>query len=449
MSPAPLDELQWPPGLAGRLAWYIFNISQRPVREVSIAAALALLAGVCGRAFTVNGTGLNQYWIVVARSAVGKEAIGDGITALIDLVEDVHGAKNLVAQVDFASGQALHKEILMRPSFVQVAGEFGRKLKLMAKDQDGPYQTLRTVMTKAYSKSGPGQWMEGMSYSNNENNLPAAKGHAYSFIGETTPGSFSQGLSSGMMEDGFLSRFNIMPYEGERPAANIDTTAELEPDELSGWRDLVVRVMPYVQPMSAPARIDVSMNRDAEERLCKRGRFDLECDEEIRRLGDDESQRQMWNRAHLKALRIAAVLAAADNPVLPMMTLAHAVWAITTVKRDIAAMKKLMGAGEVGGDDHARIELIKAAIHDYFYKPVPISYRIPEGMRDAGIITYSYIHLRVIKKAAFSTNEPKGSISLLEAALRSLTDQGLLMLTDKNKTLESYAFSGKCYRKVG
>ena len=210
MSAAPLDELTWPPGLVGRLALAIFSVSQRPVKEISIAAAFALLSGVCGKAFCVNGTGLNLYVIVVARSAIGKEAIGDGITALMNLLDEIPGAKHFVEMVDYASGPALHKAILARPSFLQVAGEFGRKLKMMSGENESPHQTLRTVMTKAYSKSGPGQWMDGITYSDSDKSLPAVNGHAFSFVGESTPGSFSAGLSPSMMEDGFLSRFNIM-----------------------------------------------------------------------------------------------------------------------------------------------------------------------------------------------------------------------------------------------
>ena len=54
-----------------------------------MVAALGLLAGVCGRAFTVSGKGLNLYLILVARSGVGKEAMHCGVAKLIDLAEPV------------------------------------------------------------------------------------------------------------------------------------------------------------------------------------------------------------------------------------------------------------------------------------------------------------------------------------------------------------------------
>lgn len=444
------DQMGWPPGLAGRLAQAIYSVSQRPVLEISVAAAFALLAGVCGRAFTINGTGLNLYVIVVARSAIGKEAIGDGIAALMALLHDVPGAKDFVESADYASGPALQKAVLTRPSFVQVAGEFGRKLKMMSGETDSPHQTLRTFMTKAYSKSGPGQRMDGLIYSDREKSLPSVDGHAFSFIGESTPGSFSAGLTTSMMEDGFLSRFNIISYVGERPPANLDTTMELEPAALQAWRTLAAVAVPYNAPFGGVKRIPVQFeNLSAEERLCQGGTFDEECDREVRAAGDDEGQRQMWNRAHLKALRMSAVMAAADNPVCPKISLAHAVYAITAVKRDIAVMKRMIQGGEVGSDDHARTELVRAVILDFFGKPIPGSYGVPAGMKEKGIIPHKYIYLRVIKKSAFGANVPKGSIKLLDEALKSLTDAGDLLLIDKAKLMDDFAFAGKAYRITG
>lgn len=55
VQPADNGKYTWPPGFAGDLARFIYHTSYLPVREVSIAATLGLLAGVCGRAFTISG----------------------------------------------------------------------------------------------------------------------------------------------------------------------------------------------------------------------------------------------------------------------------------------------------------------------------------------------------------------------------------------------------------
>src|SRR5574340_857283 len=47
----PAPPFGWPPGVAGRLARCLYFGSYSPVPEVAVTATIALLAGVCGRAY--------------------------------------------------------------------------------------------------------------------------------------------------------------------------------------------------------------------------------------------------------------------------------------------------------------------------------------------------------------------------------------------------------------
>lgn len=439
----PVGSLQWPPGAAGAIAQFIYSSAPRPVPEVAVVAALGWLAGVCGKAWTIPGSGLNVYMILVARSAIGKEAMHSGIGALVARIrEGVPSADGFVDFNDFASGPALAKACALKSSFVNVAGEFGHKLKRMAHSEsgtgEGPMRQLRTVMTNLYQKSGPSSIVGGITYSSKDNNVASVSGVAFSMIGETTPSTLYESLTEGMMEDGFLSRFTIVEYTGNRPPANPNPVRFPDNALAAHCQALCLQATTLINNHQ---RCDVRRTLEAAQLM---DAFDLECDANIN-ASQDESWRQMWNRAHLKMCRIAALLAVADDPMAPTISQAHTEWALMLIRRDIQTMRHKLDEGDIGVTDASREKKLLAVISDYLTAPVPDSYGIPGRMVVDGIVPRKYLQVRTRVVSSFNQHR-LGATMALDLAIKSLIDSGYIQEMEKAKVMTEYAFAGKSYR---
>lgn len=446
-APAPQVEqaadagLPWPPGFAGALARFVYDSAPRPVKEVSIVAALGWLAGVCGKVWVIPGSGLNMYIILVARSGIGKEAMHGGLGMLLGkLREQFPTASQFVDFSDFASGPALNKACVNSSSFVNVAGEWGRKLKRLAKDdgRDGSMDSLRTLMTNLYQKSGPSSIVGGISYSDKDKNVASVSGVAFSMIGETTPETFYSCLTESMMEDGFLSRFNIVEYDGLRPPPNPQPLTVPDAMLVSYCGQLCMKA---TASLTDHTRVPVQRDGEAARIL---DAFNAECDRTIN-ANKDESIRQMWNRAHLKVCRIAALLAVGDCFTSPVVNRTHAEWALDMVRRDIALMQRKMEEGDVGSGDSAREKKVLTILKDYFVNGAPPSYSIPTEMRKRSIVPRSYLITRLQHVAVFSKH-PLGSTRAIDDTIRSLVDSGYLLEADKGKLSEDFGFRGRCFQ---
>jgi hypothetical protein len=432
------DAVPWPPGAAGEIARFMHRTSYSPIAEVSITAVLGLLAGVCGRAYrTPTDKDLALYLILVAKSGVGKDHLHEAIPMMLRLSE-APLAEGFCRAQDFVSGEALHKEVLREPGFLYLQGEFGRKLKRMSNPQDTPMQSFRTTMLNAYGK----RYMEGKSYSRAEDSLIGVEWPALSFLGETTPGTFLECLTEDMMADGFLSRFLVISYGGDRPMPNRDRSHELAPQTLRLWRDLVDHALRYQLPINAPLGKVVQQDEAAAAML---DGFEVTCIHSVNAT-DQESERQVWSRAHLKAQKVASLLAVADHHLNPTITAAHADWAIALVLRDVEVFQSRYRSGDVGLGDDARVRKLASIIRSYITaKKVPDSYKVPPKLHEDGLVPRAYLQIRTGSLPSF-TNHRQGQSQALESVLRTFVANGYLMDAKQDKIVEMYGYHGKTYR---
>jgi hypothetical protein len=359
----------FPSGLLGELAQFLYEAAPRPARDVALAGAIGLLAGITGRAYNVNGTGLNQYILLLAQTGIGKDAIASGTGKLLSEVQkscpsvsDFRGPGELV------SSAGLIKWLDRKPCCYSILGEFGKKLKEMAAPNANSHlQGVSRILLQLYSKSGHGQTLDPMAYSEKEKNTPAIPSPALTIFGESVPENFYEALDESMIADGLLPRFLVWEYTGSRTYLNENANSVVPSlSIISKINDLAAYCLSTMQ------RQVVHNIPFSTEAWVKFQEFDKWTTDEINQSTIDV-HRQLWNRAHLKALKLAALRAVGDHYLQPQVNLEHTMWATELVVAQTRRLIAKFETGQVGqaamtGESKQLAEVIKA-FNDFMQDP--------------------------------------------------------------------------------
>lgn len=392
--------LEFPPGVVGEIARYIYSSSVRPVREVSIAAALAFVAGLVGRQYNISRTGLNLYIILLAKSGVGKEDAKNGIERIVTavrvkapIIEHYMGPGNI------SSGQALIKMLDEKPCFVSVLGEFGLRLQHLNDPRQATSLMMKMMLLDLYGKSGAGATLRESVYSDKQKNTKVVDSPAVTLLGESTPSTFYEGLSQDMIIAGLVPRFLIIDYPGDRPDTN-PTPYAPPPDSLVQY---IADLISAINNMEHTRTVyNVKVADDAQELL---DAFDRECDSHIRN-NENEALRELWNRAHLKSLRLSAILSVGKECV----TLEDAQWSISLVRNDVALVSRRFEEGDVGGGEQKALSDVRRIIRRY------VTEKPENKMAEDGVIPASFVQMRTNTLKSFQP-KPRETLRNIFATL--------------------------------
>ena len=436
-----------PPGLVGEIAQYIYAQAPRPVPEIALAGALGLVAGIVGRAYNISGTGLNQYVLLLAPTGTGKEAIASGIDKLMaQVIRTVPAASDFIGPGEIASSQAIIKYMSRGPtSFVSLVGEFGIYLQQMASVNAPPHLIgLRRFLLDAYNKSGEGKVLRPSIYSDKDKNTAAVLAPSFTLLGESTPEKFYEGLHEGMIAEGLLPRFTTIEYHGERPALNPGHLSAQPSFELI---DRLSTLCAHALMLNSQHKaIHVQTDATARELFQQ---FDAHCDANIN-TSDREVRRHLWNRAHVKALKLAGIIAVGCNPYDPTITADVASWAINLVVADVRNLLARFDAGEIGIDNDETKQLAKviATVKDFVVSPWPdVAKYAGEGMSNLHsnrIVPYSYVQRRLAAVAVFRKDRI-GASGAIKRALKTLCERGDLQEVSRATLAKDYGTSAVAY----
>lgn len=431
----PLHEIELPPGLIGDLAIYFYESAVRPVPEIALTAAIAVTAGVCGRSYNISGTGLNQYLILLAKTGSGKEGAVSGIDRLMAAVKPrIPMIDDFIGPSAFASGQAMIKVLDERPCFVSVLGEFGLTLQQLCDPQASSAQIMfKKVLLDLYSKSGFDQKLRSSVYSDVEKNTKIIQAPNVTLLAESTPETFFVALDAHHISEGLIPRFLIVEYTGSRPARNRNAGSPPSPELVGRFEELAARSLAAAANNTfQPIQIDYQ----AQDYLDK---FDSLADKKINTAKQDVES-QLWNRAHLKALKLAGLISVGVSPHQPIVTEQIAKWAISFVQKDIETIIKRFQTGDVGKGGDKQNHDVRSAINKFIlaksFNEIK-SYGVDEKMFKDKIIPYVYIQRKTASLSSFK-NARIGGRMALKQVLDDMIESGVLTELSPQQVLQRY-----------
>ncbi len=384
ITPTPPDTMErtaFPDGLVGEVAGYIFSSAVLPVRELALAASIAFIGGIAGRSYNVSGTGLNQYIMLLADTGTGKEGMKKGTDRLVNEIrKQVPSVSSFIGPGRFASGKGILRKLSEQPCVFSILGEFGEELKTMCSTKAKSWESdLKSVLLDVYGKSGNGDVLYGTAYSDSEKNTSDIDSPALTILGETTASGFFEGLDTSHIAAGLIPRFTIFEYKGPRVARNRNCH---KPPSEALTSKLTELVTVALTAAANHAVVDVGFSQGAENILDK---FDLRCTAAIN-AAKEGAIVHLWNRGHLKALKLAAILATGNNPHNPVITLDDAKWAVAVTDKEISSTLRRFKSGNYGDGINLRIYTIKRVITSYLESPFTFHTKSTPQAHSIGLI---------------------------------------------------------------
>ena len=440
----------FPPGLVGEVAQFILDAAPRPVPQIALAGAIGLVAGITGRAYNVSGTGLNQYVLLLAPTGTGKEAIAHGISKLMGSIKaSVPASTEFIGPGEIRSDMGLLRWLSKTPCFVSIIGEVGLRLKQMSAPNANSHETgLKRVLLDLYNKSGYGSTLNPVAYSDKDKNTEAIASPAFTLLGESTPERFYDALDESMVSEGLLPRFLTIEYTGLRPPLSPSHIQAIPNFSLT---DRLATLAAHCLTIAHAGNVqNVAMTDEAKALF---DAFDRYADAQINS-ARTEVIRHLWNRAHIKAMKLAALIAVGIYPFNPVIGIDEAQWATNIINGEVTQLLAKFEAGEIGGgsggsigaSELKQIKDMVAVIGSWAsgQHEVCAKYGVTFDMHRDMVYPLSALQMRLAAQAAFRTDR-LGPTNAIKRAYQHLLDADDIREVPKSQMQMKYGKSCKAF----
>lgn len=419
------EQIAAPPGWIGELSKYIYNSAPYPNTNIAIAGALAFTSSLLGRIVNVSGTGCNIYAASVGGTGIGKEAAASGISRLVSsAAKTVPCIHEFIGPASLASPEAAAKRIAKTPSVLIFVGELGIKLKIWcAPNANAANAGLVAFLLDVYGKSGRGERLGARENSDKDKGAAAVESPNLALLGDTTETTLLAAVDEDNLANGLIPRFLFLFAGDRRSALNKHRLLE-PPSELVEW--VANTASNSLTNRRQGVAFDIGLDAEAQA-----------IDDEIEAFAtsiingsQSEIKRNLYSRARLNILKVAALVAAGDWNANFEIQAAHISWARQIVFSGIERLLSKTDSGEFGevaGNQSIQERKLIDVIRFYMSNPWPEvgKYHGTEAMHARGVITQHYITKRLQTTACFAKDKGGAQASIIRT-IKMLLDGDVL-----------------------
>jgi hypothetical protein len=380
---------------------------------------------------------------VLSPTGTGKEAIASGISKLFaSLSASVPSVIDRNGPSYIQSAPGLIKALAKSPCFVSIIGEVGLRLAAMASPKASPNDKLTmAVLLDCYAKSGHGHILGAMAYSDKEKNIPAIDSPALTIVGEGVPESFYAAVDETHIASGLLPRFLAFENNKPRPYLNRNPASFPNPAMVQTLADLTAACL-----VAANGRRLAGIVGFDAEAAATFGQFEPWVTNQIN-AANAEVPRQLWNRAYVKALKLAALCAVGRNYVEPIISQWEAMWATRLVVDQTNAMLKRFASGEVGevaGNHVKQQNEVLRIIRQYVTGPYNEKYHGTEAMHQEKVVTLAYISKRLSPTSAFM-HDKQGATAAIHRTIKTLRESDIIRELPQSQMLQKFGTNARAF----
>lgn len=469
-------ELSWPPGMLGTLAQFIWDQSLYPNREVSIATAVFILASQFGRAYNVQGLGLNHYLHLIAGTGSGKNFAKRGIGEVYKSVQSRlteqryiirEGPGTIVSKeglIQALVGQDKIPARLCCGSYLGESGFFWKRL--FDKNQHDPTALgIQSILLDLYTSSGGNNKIGDSVYSKLKDYVKGVTAPCYSILSDSTTKRFYEAITPEAIAQGFYPRSLVFEFKGTEKENKGFAKASLS-EELANWlagnikyamdfetkHDQDAPHPDCLQWINIPFQTETEEWHDQLRREFRRKV--ISCNE------DQDTLAELYSRVAEKIAKAAGIvaLATAQPGVLPIIGRIEYLWAIEFVMHGTWPMIAKFNSGELGPQSEIVecYRVLEAELKKYveitkngFTQDVMKKLRIPPTMGAIHLIdhplggipiTANYLQQKLHKRPCFA--DSRAGTKSLPNTIQEFVDAGKLILVPPLSTMDSRAKSG-------